>query len=66
MELKMYLGNDLIDSIPVHFNKIALPGYLGHLKRELEEKNHQIILTSSLDPEFLIDTLFSEENVKAK
>jgi hypothetical protein len=54
MELMMYLGNDLIESIPVNNNKLSEPGYLGAFKRQLKSKYYELITGSSTSPEFLI------------
>ena len=54
MQLMMYLGNDLIDSIPVNFHQLSQPGYLGKFKRVLKNKHAGMILESSVPPEFLV------------
>lgn len=54
MQLMMYIGNDLIESIPVHFDKITQPGYLGRFKRTLKEKYADLILQSDIRAEFLV------------
>lgn len=54
MQLMMYLGNDLIDSIPVNFHQLSEPGYLGKFKRVLKHKHQELILQSSEQPEFLV------------
>lgn len=54
MQLMMYLGNDLIDSIPININQLSQPGYLGKFKRVLKDKYAHLILESSLQPEFLV------------
>jgi hypothetical protein len=54
MQLMMYLGNDLIEAVPVHSDRLAQPGYLGQFKRVLKEKYAELINQSSISPEFLI------------
>jgi hypothetical protein len=54
MQLMMYLGNDLIEAVPVHSDRLAQPGYLGKFKRVLKEKYAELISESSVAPEFLI------------
>lgn len=54
MELMMYLGNDLIESIPLNESKIAEPGYLGGFKRQLKQKHLELMQLTLLQPEFLI------------
>lgn len=57
MELMMYLGNDLIESIPVSTNKISEPGYLGSFKRLLKQKYTELLGETHLQPEFLVINL---------
>ena len=57
MQLMMYLGNDLIDSIPVNFHQLSQPGYLGKFKRVLKNKHAGIIMESAVPPEFLVVNL---------
>ena len=54
MQLTMYLGNDLIDSVPVDIHLLSQPGYLGKFKRVLKSKHAGIIRESSMQPEFLV------------
>jgi hypothetical protein len=57
MELLMYLGNDLIESVPLNTAKISEPGYLGSFKRELKQR-YSILLQEAPDaPEFLVVNL---------
>ena len=53
----MYLGNDLIESIPVRDDQISQPGYLGRFKRALKEKYEELLLQSGERPEFLVINL---------
>jgi hypothetical protein len=54
MQLMMFLGNDMIDSIPVQLDQLSLPGYLGRFKRVLKEKHAVLIRESQSPPEFLV------------
>ncbi len=54
MQLMMYLGNDLIDSVKVDVHLLSQPGYLGKFKRVLKSKNAEIIQESGVQPEFLV------------
>jgi hypothetical protein len=54
MELMMYLGNDLIESVPIRLDQLSQPGYLGKYKRVLKEKHAQLISESCTGPEFLV------------
>lgn len=57
MELMMYLGNDLIESVSVNVARLAEPGYLGQFKRVLKQKHSELILQSAEQPEFLVVNL---------
>jgi hypothetical protein len=54
MNLMMYVGNDLIESIPLEKGRISKPGYLGHFKRVLKEKHRDLLSQISDPPEFLV------------
>lgn len=54
MELMMYLGNDLIESIKLDDHRISKPGYLGTFKRCLKQKYRELIQESPNPPEFLV------------
>ena len=54
MQLMMYLGNDLIESISLDDQRISKPGYLGTFKRCLKQKYRELILQSPTPPEFLV------------
>ncbi|MDX2045376.1 MAG: hypothetical protein SFU87_01235 [Chitinophagaceae bacterium] len=54
MELMMYLGNDLIEAVPLENGRISKPGYLGNFKRKLKEKYSDMIKQFSEPPEFLV------------
>jgi hypothetical protein len=61
MELMMYLGNDLIESVTVNDAKLSQPGYLGAFKRQLKQKYWGLIQETGLSPEFLVAS-FSQGN----
>ena len=50
----MYLGNDLIEAVPLDQERIPKPGYLGSFKRSLKEKYHELIAEFAEPPEFLV------------
>ena len=50
----MYLGNDFIGAVPLNKAKITQPGYVGNLKRELLEKNADLLVHASQEPDFLV------------
>lgn len=54
MTLLMYLGNDLIEAVPVSNEKLSQPGYLGGYKRQLKQKHFLLLQQSSVEPEFLV------------
>ena len=54
MNLMMYVGNDLIESIPLEKGRISKPGYLGHYKRVLKEKYKALLSQVPEPPEFLV------------
>ena len=54
MQLMMYIGNDLIEAIPLQSESIPQPGYLGQFKRLMKEKYAQLIHESQVRPEFLV------------
>lgn len=54
MQLMMYIGNDLIESVALDRDQVPVPGYLGKIKRELKEKYHELIQESAEKPEFLV------------
>jgi hypothetical protein len=54
MQLMMYIGNDLIEAVPVNLAQISQPGYLGKFKRLLKQKYFPLILESGAQPEFLV------------
>ena len=54
MQLMMYIGNDLIESVPLDRQQVSKPGYLGKIKRHLKEKYHIEIAESGGVPDFLV------------
>jgi hypothetical protein len=54
MELMMYIGNDLIESIKLDEKRLSKPGYLGTFKRCLKQKYRELILQYPNPPEFLV------------
>jgi hypothetical protein len=60
MKLMMYIGNDLIESIQLDDDKIRIPGYVGHFKRNLKTKYQELISTHSTPPDFLVTNLLPQ------
>ena len=54
MQLMMYIGNDLIEAIHLDDERVPVPGYLGSFKRMLKQKYRELILESSIAPDFLV------------
>ena len=54
MQLMMYIGNDLIEAIPLDLKNIPIPGYVGKFKRSLKQKYSELIQQFSEPPEFLL------------
>ena len=54
MQLMMYIGNDLIESVNLDPERIPRPGYLGSFKRCLKAKYSELISQSKIRPEFLV------------
>ncbi len=50
----MYLGNNLIEAIPLNDQDLKLPGYLGKFKRNLKVKYWELLQKASEPPEFLV------------
>ena len=50
----MYIGNDLIESVPLDLERISKPGYLGSFKRTLKVKYNEMIQQFGNPPEFLV------------
>ncbi len=54
MQLLFFLGNDLIDAVPLDPEKISKPGYLGQFKRSMRCKYQYLISEAANLPEFLV------------
>lgn len=54
MQLMMYIGNDLIEAVPINQEQVPKPGYLGSFKRSLKQKYRELILQYPDPPEFLV------------
>ncbi|MFI5186541.1 MAG: hypothetical protein ACHQF0_07455 [Chitinophagales bacterium] len=54
MQLMMYIGNDLIEAVPLQKEGLRTPGYLGKFKRNLKMKYSELISQSSQPPDFLV------------
>ena len=54
MQLMMYIGNDLIEAVPLNMSDIPKPGYLGSFKRNLKMKYRELIQQFPEPPEFLV------------
>jgi hypothetical protein len=54
MQLMMYIGNDLIEAIPLDLRDIPKPGYVGSVKRSLKMKYRELIQQFPDPPEFLV------------
>lgn len=54
MQLMMYIGNDLIEAVPINDKDLRVPGYLGKFKRYLKVKYDELLKTSPEPPEFLV------------
>jgi hypothetical protein len=54
MQLMMYIGNDLIESVPLELKDIPRPGYVGSIKRCLKIKHSELIRQFPEPPEFLV------------
>jgi hypothetical protein len=54
MQLMMYIGNDLIESVQLDLERISKPGYLGSFKRCLKTKYRELIQQFPDPPQFLV------------
>lgn len=50
----MYVGNDLIESVPINVLDLRVPGYLGKFKRNLKLKYQELLKMAAEPPEFLV------------
>ena len=54
MQLMMYIGNDLIEAVPINVKDLRVPGYLGKFKRTLKVKYNELLQLANTPPEFLV------------
>jgi hypothetical protein len=54
MQLMMYIGNDLIEAVPLDLQRISKPGYVGSFKRCLKMKYCELLRQFPDPPEFLV------------
>ena len=54
MQLLMYIGNDLIESVRLEDERISKPGYVGSFKRCLKMKYRELLRQFPDPPEFLV------------
>jgi hypothetical protein len=54
MQLMMFIGNDLIEAVPLEHEYLRRPGYLGNFKRNLKVKYRELIKQFPDPPEFLV------------
>ena len=66
MQLMMYIGNDLIEAVPLEDEKIPRPGYVGQFKRRLKMKYNELIRQYSNPPEFLVSNPIPQANSASK
>ena len=57
MKLMMYIGNDLIEAVQLDDDKIRVPGYIGHFKRNLKMKYRELISQYPIAPDFLVTNI---------
>ncbi len=62
MQLMMYLGNDLVEAVPLDDSNIPKPGYVGNFKRSLKEKYNELIQQFTDPPEFLVMPMFNQSS----
>ena len=62
----MYIGNDLIEAVPLQKESLRQPGYLGKFKRNLKIKYSELISQSPVPPEFLVINLNPQRADKQK
>lgn len=66
MQLMMFIGNDLIEAVPINVKDLQLPGYLGKFKRHLKLKYSQLLQLTGEPAEFLVSEpeLHPHEKIK--
>jgi hypothetical protein len=62
MQLMMFIGNDLIEAVPINQEQLPKPGYLGSFKRNLKQKYRELIQQYPDPPEFLVIEPQQSEN----
>jgi hypothetical protein len=50
----MLIGDDVVDFATLEEEKIATPGYLSGITRMLKEQNGELLLSTPIEPEFLL------------
>jgi hypothetical protein len=53
MNLLMYIGDDLVESVPLEKEMISKPGYLGNFKRRLQHKYREVF-PNAPKPQFFV------------
>lgn len=53
MNLLMYVGDELVESVPLEKEMISKPGYLGNFKRRLQNKYREVF-PNAPKPEFFV------------
>lgn len=53
MYLKMFVGDELIESVPLDRELISKPGYVGNFKRRLQNKYREMFARDP-KPEFFV------------
>jgi hypothetical protein len=54
MQLMMYIGNDLIEAVPLELERISKPGYVGGFKRRLKMQYSELLQQYPDPPAFLV------------
>jgi hypothetical protein len=63
----MFLGNDLIEAVPINVQDLRVPGYLGKFKRNLKLKYRELLQMTPEPPEFLvIDPSIPQQTAQVK
>ena len=65
MRLLLYIGNELIDHIPLDKELISLPGYVKIKTTELITKNSRLLINSEMTPDFFIGHVNQIDNLIA-
>ena len=55
MKLRMFIADNLIDSVPVSAKKLPEPGYIESLKAMLEEKHSLLLKETTEKVQFYIE-----------